>query len=101
MSATMTNDVQALKGLALRNPVSPEGALFVPCWRALEQEEAHHFGILTGRPHPVRTVLLVILDAVQHAHDGSRQVSRPLRPPQIEARQGKELDIRQHRREGV
>jgi hypothetical protein len=65
--------------------------------------ESYHNSVFPapGRLDPLGTLILILLDAIQHAHDRDGQVPRPLRPPKTQAGQGEILDIRQYRREGL
>jgi hypothetical protein len=65
--------------------------------------ESYHNSVFPalGRLDPLRTLVFILLDAIQHAHDRDGQIPGPLRPPKTQACQGEILDIRQYRREGL
>lgn len=76
MSATMTNDVQALKGLALRNPVSNTSSIMSEMGAQVVSAPS-----FIGRLDAFGALLFVLLDAVQHAHQRDGQIPCPLCPP--------------------
>jgi hypothetical protein len=89
MSATMTNDVESLKGWALRSPVSSRD------FGSPTLQDRHLIFVFAGYSHVNRADFVIAIDAILHDDIRIGQIPLTLRPAETQIGEGQGPDLRQ------